>query len=301
LYLTFSRGALAAAAAGLLVLVAAAPQRSQLRALAVAVAAAGLGAAAAAPFPTVASLAQGSRGTQGAAVLCLLLAVAGAAALLQRRAAALERDGRLDAGEVRVRGLRRAAVAGACAVLVLFVVATIGGESRHTVGSPVTGATPSRLASLQSHRYAYWKVAIGAFADHPLKGIGSGSFSVRWLRERHFREAVLDAHSLYLETAAELGVVGLAALAALIAGIALCARDAMRRDPALGAGLIAGAAVWASQAGVEWLWEMPAVTLIALALAATLVASAEGDVATASPARRPPGPRSAPPPPRGSA
>jgi len=160
-------------------------------------------------------------------------------------------------------------------VLVLFVTATAASERRSPPGNPATGATPARLASLQSHRYAYWKVALGAFADHPLNGIGSGGFQVRWLAKRDFREAVQDAHSLYLETAAELGIAGLAALAAFIAGIALAARRTIRRDAALGAGLLAGFVAWASQAGVDWLWEMPAVSLVALLLAAALVAAAE--------------------------
>ena len=55
-------------------------------------------------------------------------------------------------------------------------------------------ATATRLASLQSHRYAYWKVALGAFADHPLNGLGSGGFEVRWLERRKIPESVADAH-----------------------------------------------------------------------------------------------------------
>jgi hypothetical protein len=275
LYLTYSRGALAAAATGLLVLVAIAPQRSQLRALAIAVAGAGLGAAAAAPFPVVASLGSGSRGGQGAAALALLAVVSLAAAVAQRRFALLEGAERLSVAPLRLRGLRVVAAVGACAVLALFVVATAGGERRGAGRTAATGATPTRLTSLQSHRYAYWNVALGAFADHPLNGLGSGGFAVRWLQKRKFSEAVLDAHSLYLETAAELGLPGLAALAALFAGLALAARRALRRDAALAAGLIAGVVAWASQSAVDWLWEMPAVTLIALVLAGALVAAAE--------------------------
>ena len=67
---------------------------------------------------------------------------------------------------------------------------------------------------MQSNRYAYWKVALRTFADHPLIGVGSGGFQAEWLRERPFREPVRDAHSLYLETLAELGLVGFALLRA---------------------------------------------------------------------------------------
>ena len=126
-----------------------------------------------------------------------------------------------------------------------------------------------RLASAQSNRYEYWRVAAGAFADHPLLGVGAGGFQVEWLRERRFEESVRDAHSLYLETAAELGLAGLAALLAMLAGVALAARRAAM--PAA----TAACAAWALHAGLDWDWEMPALTLAALLLAAALCAAAE--------------------------
>ena len=52
-------------------------------------------------------------------------------------------------------------------------------------------------------------MALEAWADQPLAGIGSGGFQVHWLRERDRVDPSGDAHSLYIETAAELGVVGL--------------------------------------------------------------------------------------------
>ena len=49
------------------------------------------------------------------------------------------------------------------------------------------------MTSLQSHRYAYWKVALGAFKDHPLIGLGSGGFQVRWFERRKIQESVVPA------------------------------------------------------------------------------------------------------------
>src|SRR5438874_8681369 len=273
LYLTYSRGALAAATAGLLVLIAVLHDRPQARALGVGVVAAALGAVAAAPFPVVASLAGGSRG-QGIAALALLVAVMLGAGFAARRIGLAEADGRLSVDELGIPALRPIIAIAIAAVIALLVVAIVAGERRPSA-NPATGATASRLTSLQSHRYAYWKVAVGAFADHPLDGLGSGNFQVRWLAKRKFREAVLDAHSLYIETAAELGIVGLAALAAWIAGVVLAARATLRRDAVLGAGLAAALVTWAVQAGVDWLWEMPAGSLVALTLAAALVAAPE--------------------------
>ena len=59
---------------------------------------------------------------------------------------------------------------------------------------------------------------MGAFGRHPVLGTGSGGFAVEWLRERTIDESVRDVHSLYLETATELGLVGLALLAVFLAG-----------------------------------------------------------------------------------
>jgi O-antigen ligase len=180
----------------------------------------------------------------------------------------------LEATPLRLRALRPALAVAAVAIVVAFVVATASAE-RTSPRNPATGATVTRLASLQSHRYAYWKVALGAFKDHPLAGLGSGGFEVRWLERRKIHESVADAHSLYVETAGELGLVGLVALAVFFAGVFVAARVCFASDPAQAAGPIAAFVVWAIHAGLDWLWEMPAVSLLALGLAATLVARAE--------------------------
>ena len=55
-------------------------------------------------------------------------------------------------------------------------------------------------------------MAAADVSDHPLLGSGAGSFDDYWLEHRSFPAYVRDAHNLYLETAAELGIVGLALL-----------------------------------------------------------------------------------------
>jgi hypothetical protein len=271
LYLTYSRGALGAAVAGLLTLLAVSPDRRQLRALVVATLAAALAAASGAVFPLVASLEDAGR-IQGVAALVLLCFWAAAPAAVTLRLAAAERSDALDVSLLRLPALRPALALAAVGVIVAFVVVTAGAERRSATQNPAVGATATRLASLQSHRYSYWKVAFSAFEDHPLNGLGSGSFEVRWLQRRTIQESVGDAHSLYVETAAELGLVGLLALAAFLAGIALAARRCAVADPVLAAGPIAAFTVWAIHTGLDWIWEMPAVSLLALALGALLVA-----------------------------
>jgi O-antigen ligase len=117
---------------------------------------------------------------------------------------------------------------------------------------------------------------VRTFAEHPVAGTGISGFRVEWLRQRRIGETVKDAHSLYLETLAELGLVGMAALALAGGGIALAARRAMRRAPGAAAAPLAAFVAWAFHAGIDWEWEMPSVTLIALLLAGALLALADG-------------------------
>jgi hypothetical protein len=248
LVLTFSRGAFGALAAGLLVLLAVSPTRARIGGVLVIVAggiAAGLLSAAFGGLRTEA-------GTSPAALPLLLAAMAACAAFPHW-------------SDVRVPWLRTAALGAAVLVLAGTLAATLSIE--RVRDDPGAGA--ERLASVQSNRYAYWKVAVEAFADRPLTGEGTGGFRTAWLREREFAEAVRDGHSLYLETAAELGLVGLLALGLLVAG---CALAAVRAGPAA-AGSIAALSAFALHAGIDW--DLPALTLVGLALAAGLIASQE--------------------------
>ena len=167
--------------------------------------------------------------------------------------------------------LRRAiAAAGAVAVVAAGVLLLAADQGART-GDPAFGATAGRLASTQSNRYEYWDVALRTWADHPLVGAGSGAFGVEWLRERTVAEGARDAHSLPLETLAELGLLGLLALAALIAGVVLGARAV---PAAAYAGAFGGMAAWGVHAAIDWAWEMPAVSLVALLLAGLVLAAA---------------------------
>ncbi|MCW3048835.1 MAG: hypothetical protein JWO74_3119, partial [Solirubrobacterales bacterium] len=133
------------------------------------------------------------------------------------------------------------------------------------------GASSSRLSDVGSHRSAYWRVAVEAWADHPLAGAGAGSFATEWLARRHIDERVEDAHSLYLQTPAELGLAGLALLLALLGGVVVAARASVRADRVLAAGPAAALFAWALHAGLDWDWEMPALTLVAVVLAGVLL------------------------------
>ena len=173
LILTLSRGAVGAAATGLAVLLAVAPTVAHLRAVALTGAAAAVPVAAAAVLGSTRTTAP----TTGEAVamtvvLIAATALAAAAALYTGRQATR-----------RLPRLRPAAVV-ALAVVLAGSVAAVAAADRGPSG---TSQAARRLASAQSNRYEYWRVAADSFAHHPLAGVGSGGFQVEWLRERRVR------------------------------------------------------------------------------------------------------------------
>ena len=276
LYLTFSRGSLAALAAGVVVLLALTRDR---RALALAVVGLGLGgllAAVASAFPGVDSLAgdEAARRNEGAIVLVALLLASGVAAAATR---AILRGAADDLRSPRA--LAAAAVAGLVLVAGAVVMVTRDPEPPPRE-VPSRGAdlptTRARLGTLESNRYEYWQVALDVFADRPLAGVGAHGFQQQWLLRRDIRENAQDAHSLYLETAAELGVIGLILLAAFLAAIGSALRRLLAHPASrpTAIGLAAASACWLVHAALDWDWEMPTVTLLFLAVAGAATAAA---------------------------
>ena len=271
LYLSFSRGAMFACLAGLVAVLVASPIRAQRRGVILTLIAGGLAIAAAAPLHGVTAL-SGSLSTrerQGAIVLAVLVVLmVGAAAVAPRLMGA-------RAGEHPVRLPRRApwiALALICAGLAVAI--TVG--AKETTVSPSLSGGASRLTSLQSDRYAYWDVALRAFSSQPLRGVGAGGWELWWLHYRTVPAFAQDAHSLPLQTLAELGLVGLALLGMLVGGVAAAARRAHQVSPRLTTGAIGGIVAYAAHAPLDWDWQMPAVTLVALVLAGMLLGASSG-------------------------
>jgi hypothetical protein len=133
-----------------------------------------------------------------------------------------------------------------------------------------------RLFNLSSRgRVSGWKVARRDVAEHPVLGSGAGTFELYWLEHRPSRMKIRDAHSLYLETLAELGPFG---LAVLCLALALPVAGAIRaRRHALVPAALGAYAAYLVHAGVDWDWEMVAVTITALLCGtAALVRSRSG-------------------------
>ena len=271
-YLTFSRGALTALAVGLAVLLALTPTWRQLRAIAIAAEAAVALAIVAAFLPSVEDA--GDSAAEGAVMLVALLAIAALAAAAQAWTARAEDEERTRMGPIAPRASHLAWVAAALLALAPFVAAAADRGDR-TQSAPAFGAGAERLATGGSNRIEYWEAAVKAFADDPAAGGGAGSFAKAWLEKREIEDVVRDAHSLELETAAELGVIGLAFLALLFGGVVAAIRRVSRDDPGLTAGLVAGLAVWTAHSAIDWDWELPAVSLLASILAGAVLARSQ--------------------------
>jgi hypothetical protein len=270
LYITFSRGALFACLAGLVALVVLAGRREQLTAVLRGALVGALAAASSASFQGVTTLigTVSKRESDGAIALVLLALITVLGGVAQAISSRRERTGEL--------GLpRRAPLAAAGVIAAGLALAIVLGahENSKSVQSLSNGAT--RLASLQSNRYDYWRVALRAFGDSPLHGVGAGGWSVDWLRWRHVGEVAQDAHSLPIQTLAELGLVGIALLGAFLTGVAAAAARALRAAGPVVVGPIAVTVVYIVHSPLDWDWQMPALTLVAMVAAGAVLAQSD--------------------------
>ena len=187
-----------------------------------------------------------------------------AAALLVLAALALLAPAVVDAASPRLPRLPRlgprAAFAAAAVVVAagLLAAVTLGGKAYDAFRSPTRfgqSGLRAHLLSLSGHdRTTYWRVALDDFRDHPVLGSGAGTYDLRWTHDRPFGAGARDAHSLYVETLAELGPLGLALLVGALGAPFLALRSARERplvpalagayavDPACRRGLGLGAA-----------------------------------------------------------
>jgi len=265
-YLSFSRGALLALLLGVVVIVVAGPDRAQLRVIGSTAAAAVAACLAAGLLPAVRALegTAGAREGQGAVMLLVLATTMAVSALAATRL-------RTGAPEGAFRVPWVAAAAAGVVIVGGFLVVASGAGSKN--GQPRYGADTRRLASFESNRYEYWKVAGRMFAGAPLAGEGSGAFRVVWRRERRIDDPALDAHSLPVETAAELGLLGLLAFGAMVGGVAWSTARLLGRRRTEAVGAAASLSAFVLHSAVDWDWEMPTLALVAVLLAAAVVAA----------------------------
>ena len=287
MYLTSSRGAFAAAAIGVVAFIALTPRR--WAALAGLVVAGVAGAVSVAVLSPKTELVNGDMGTglgvhQGheaalwIGIACVVTALvwAGLAELGTRLPTPSRRVGQVTA-----------------AVLVVLAVAVI--VSAHPIAkfddfksNPAvanthgTDTTDHLLSSSGSGRWQFWSAAVSEFRAHPLNGGGAGSWQAWWLQHNSLKAASQFAHSLYLESLAELGIVGLLLIAAAVLTAVV---GAVRSALALASTEVAAAAAcgiaFFVAGAYDWVWQLAGVAVVGVGMLGVAMGALPATRATA--------------------
>ncbi len=221
---------------------------------------------------------------QGATVLLILLAgIALAVALFAALRQVERREGPLT-GRALALSRHPGVLKGiAVFVAVVAIVATVavGGRAWDQFSSSdiqFPDQPEKHFAQLSgAGRHDFWRVSLDAFADEPVLGTGAGTYEFDWERRRSIELPVHDAHSLYLETFAELGVFG-GVLVLVLVGTLLWTgfaawRFAPHPDRERYAVLLAAMLAFAIGAALDWFWELTAVGAVFFLAGGVVVAA----------------------------
>jgi tetratricopeptide (TPR) repeat protein len=153
--------------------------------------------------------------------MLVLLALAGIAIGFSTSRRPLSRAARANAGAILLSVLVLAVIAftGALAASHRGLTGSIshGFHSLTNTHAAVPANTPGRLTAIGSVRARYWNEALKVFQAHPALGAGARSYGTARLRYRTEDLEANDAHGFVVQTLADLGLVGLAIVLALLA------------------------------------------------------------------------------------
>jgi O-Antigen ligase len=149
-------------------------------------------------------------------------------------------------------------------ITALIVIGGIGGAGQAVgtvAGARVNLASPDRADAQRA--------ALQVAVERPFTGAGPGQADLRWEGRDGVTRFFVYAHNEYLQIAAELGLVGLTLLGALLVALArlLWSTRATSSSGAVWAGVVAATAAFAVQSSFDFVWHLPAVLLTVLLLA----------------------------------
>jgi len=231
--------------------------------------------------------------SQGDEVLAMVLVVCAGVGLVQAGISLAFTERRPAWTVVQPRQARTLVVGASIAALLAF--AALDGPDRASNawsefklphGSPEENS--ARLGTITGNgRYQYWQSAAEENSSNPLNGTGAATFEYWWARNGSLSGFVQDAHSLFMQTLGEQGVVGLALLATallvvLVGGLWRILQASRRHRSQLAAAL-AGCAAFCAAAAVDWTWQLPAVAVTPFLLGAVLVTAGDGSRRAAAP------------------
>lgn len=290
IYLTSSRGGALAALAGIFVFFAVVPRRA---ATVVVLVVAGLAAAVAVavvhdrpdivngPFTTAPARDQGHEAALWIAVVCCAggLVYAGLAAAGSRL--------RLRAGRKIETALLAAGI-----VVVVVAAAAVHPVRRFDAFRRLPSIHAGRsaeahlLSTSGSGRWQLWRSAVDEFRTRPLLGRGAGSYEAWQTQHGTLGQFAQDAHSMYLQTLGELGLVGcvllLSFLGAGFAAGALALRGSEDEERLTITALLAALAAFSVGLAFDWMWQLPAVAVVGVVLLALLCSGTEPRTAPAA-------------------
>ncbi|MDQ3758473.1 MAG: O-antigen ligase family protein [Actinomycetota bacterium] len=286
-FFTLSRGGFVELAVALVVLVCLHPKRAELAALglvaalgsAILIVAANQRTELTDGLTNAAATSQGNEMIAMSIVVCVGVGLIAAAVGLVFRYVARPEFGGLPRP---TKGVLAAGVAGVLAISVVAGAPGAISDGWENFKDPEvpTSQTARFDSSGGSGRYQWWSSAVDANATDPLVGIGPGTFEFWWARESTIPAFVRDAHSLYLETFAELGLIGLILILGVVgtpfvAGLRRIS-GASTEQRILVAGALAACAAFVTAAALEWVWELTVLPVAFLLLAAALVGLPRG-------------------------
>jgi hypothetical protein len=147
------------------------------------------------------------------------------------------------------------------------------------------------LSANGSGRWQLWASALDEWKQKPLAGGGAGSYESWWAQHGSLRKFVRNAHSLYLETLGELGVIGFVLLmSAFAAGFVGAGRRLLRtvaEERTTIAALLGALVAFMVGAGIDWMWELTIVGVVGITCLALLAGPASASQQHASGPRVP--------------
>lgn len=170
----------------------------------------------------------------------------------------------------------RIPVAVAVAIGIVILIVGFGGRISDQVSSHWDEFKAGKISRHANHltalqdsgRYDYWRVALDAFDEKPITGIGAGNFQDAYTLHRHDEKQSRYAHNLWFRVLSETGIVGLLLIVGSlgIAIVTLCRRRSGLSPPirCLVAGAAAAAVQVFAHASVDWIEEFPVNLGIAL-------------------------------------